>query len=88
MVPAKYDEDPPFGRWVAKQRQEYETKLPPQKKDKLKSVGFVWTLDPQKLRSHSQNESRELQTKYKGNMEESSSSAKRKRVKATDSSPR
>jgi hypothetical protein len=46
MVPTQYDEDPPLGRWVGKQRSKYKNDdMLPSRITLLNSTGFVWGVD-------------------------------------------
>jgi len=45
-VPTEYDDNPPLGRWVRKQRQKYEKgKLNPDRVQELEILGLTWNPD-------------------------------------------
>ncbi|OEU06263.1 hypothetical protein FRACYDRAFT_201645 [Fragilariopsis cylindrus CCMP1102] len=45
MVPSHYDEDPPLGLWVSRQRYQYRNdELPSNRLDLLNSIDFAWNL--------------------------------------------
>ena len=46
LVPQKYAEDPKLGQWVAAQRalSTVDEKTKQERRDKLNSIGFVWSV--------------------------------------------